>query len=179
MTHCAKLCLFTIVKGLSQKVSVVLHLLNMETETKPWRYGHYRIWEWRDPLVGQKYNPIYMDNSIWNVPNFNTKYCVLSNKRKSIETLNDDEYKSQCNAISYHIGFCQYDDKIYIIDGVDNEIFSFDPNANKLQKELDIEGELIGINPSCISTDEYIHIFHGSNNDRHLIYNPATNKIQD
>ena len=148
----------------------------METTTKCLRHGHYRVWEWRE----QRYpNPVYMDSSIWNVPKFTTKYCVVSNERKSMETLNDDEYKSQCSAISSLSGFCQYDDKIYIVDGVDNKIFSFDPDDNTLQKEVDIERVLIGKNPSCFTTDEYIHIFHGSNSNTHLLYNPTTKEMHE
>jgi len=71
---------------------------------------------------------------------------------------------------------CEYDKTIYIIDGYNGEIISFNPSLNTFHKNIDIP--VIGSFPNAITIFNKIHIFNGSRNTKHyLIYDPVKNKI--
>ena len=71
---------------------------------------------------------------------------------------------------------CKYNHQIYIIDGEHGEIILFDTITLKFTKKLDIPN--IGQYPCAIIKHDKIRIFHGSNNDKQLIYDIKTNTIK-
>ena len=77
---------------------------------------------------------------------------------------------------------CKYKDKIYIIDGENAEISTFDPAfgaLNKFTKKIDLS-VAVGKYPSVVVVLEKIYILHGHNNKKYyFIYDPITNTIAD
>ena len=57
---------------------------------------------------------------------------------------------------------CQYNDKIYIIDGENGEIILFDPKLGTFSKKCDMV--CLGRYPACTVVFDKIHIFSGLEN---------------
>ena len=73
---------------------------------------------------------------------------------------------------------CKYDDKIYIIDGVNGEITSFDPSLKTYQKKINFS-KISGF-PGVLPIFDKIHIMGGKDNDSlYFIYNPVENEIKE
>ena len=72
---------------------------------------------------------------------------------------------------------CKYKDKIYLIDGEHNAIIIFNPSTKTFTNKLYIPYN-IGMYPSAVAIYDKIHIFNGSANTKHLIYDITNNTIK-
>ena len=120
-------------------------------------------------------------------PTIREKLCVIngsiwySSAHKSLHKSGENGIAEYCiktnqitNVISYpsHIQpnrqcVCQYKDKIYIIDGENDQIIEFDPFRKKFVVKHTINN--IGAYPSAIVIHDKIHIMHGKTNYKHHV----------
>ena len=98
-----------------------------------------------------------------------TEYCTKTNK--IIQTI---PYPNDIKPIRHCC--CKYKEKIYIIDGENDEIIEFDPFTQKYTKKLKIPK--IGKYASAVTVFDNIHILHGLRNNKHLVYNVTKNEIK-
>eukprot|EP01083_Nonionella_stella_P273761 928930_1 len=71
---------------------------------------------------------------------------------------------------------CQYKHEIYIVDGMNGQIISF--NTQNKQFQIKINTERIGSGAQCIAMYDDVHIFGGHRNSKHLVYRIKENKIK-
>ena len=71
---------------------------------------------------------------------------------------------------------CQYNKKIYIIDGENGQIILFDPSTKSFTIKVDIP--CIGKYPTAVVVFDKIHIMHGTENYKNWIYNITANTVK-
>eukprot|EP01084_Bolivina_argentea_P172577 298960_1 len=107
------------------------------------------------------------------------EYCVKTNKIKQItqypDNLSSVTFKLFIHAPMNH-RICEYHDIIYIIDGLDGRIISFDVSTKQFKNKLQIPK--IGSFPCCVVITDKIHILNGEKNQKHLIYSITKNQIE-
>ena len=112
---------------------------------------------------------VLINNSIWYSTRYNygEKGMVRYNYKidRQAKIVKYGEYSSITP--SDHC-CCSHSGIIYIVDGLDKKIVSFDPKKEKFKQTAIIP--YLGNNPSCITIHDEIHIIGGRENTKHLIY---------
>ena len=98
-----------------------------------------------------------------------TEFCTKTNS-----IINTIQYTPYIQPVRQFC--CKYNQKIYIIDGEQGEITLFNPSTKTFIKLLNIPK--IGTYPGAVVMHNKMHIFHGSRNNDHLIYNLDNNTLR-
>ena len=119
-----------------------------------------------------------IDNDVWYSSSHQSIYPQSENglvqyNTKTNQIINIFPYSENITPCRHFC--CQYNKKIYIIDGEHGEIIVFDTVSKTYTKKLKIRE--IGKYPSAVVVFDKIHIFHGDQNDQHLIYDIKDNTI--
>ena len=125
------------------------------------------------PLIQDKL--ISIKNHIW----YSTSYAYGEEKGMGKYDCQSDKIstiiKYPANIRPHNHTCCKYKNNIYIINGAKSEIILFNPSTASFTKKLDIPN--LGHHASCITFNDFIHIFHGKQNKKHIIYSIADNTI--
>eukprot|EP01084_Bolivina_argentea_P065102 118693_1 len=97
------------------------------------------------------------------------EYCIKTNKIKQII-----QYPEDIQPTGHTI--CAYRNIIYIIDGINGNIISFNISTKQFKTQLEISK--IGHSLCCVVITDKIHILNGKNNQKHLIYSITKNQIE-
>eukprot|EP01084_Bolivina_argentea_P056980 104187_1 len=114
-------------------------------------------------------------DSLWVSTNYDqgekgmVEYCTKTNKIIQIV-----KYTHNIQPIDHSV--CQHENNIYIIDGVNSQIILFNP----FTKQFTIKNKLpkLGGGICCVEFNNYIHIFNGQTNIKHIIYSINDNTIK-
>ena len=144
-------------------------------------YGH--LWRTYDHKPGDQLRNslIYLDNSIWcstvhKSSKSNSKNGIVQFDCNSNQVTNIIEYPE--TLIPKGHTCCQYNDKIYLIDGVNGKITEFDPLLKTFITKIDIP-KIHGF-PSAIQIFDKVHIMFGRDNaSKYFIYDPIKNTLAE
>ena len=120
---------------------------------------------------------VQIGNSIWCSTWYNqgeeglVEFCEHGNNFKHLVS-----YPAYVEATRHAL--CCLNNLIYIIDGKNRQIVSFNPSTYVYTMKLRIAQ--IGVHPSAIVINDEIHIYHGKSNNSSLsyVYNPKCNAIR-
>ena len=122
---------------------------------------------------------IMNDNNLW----YSSAHKSIYNQSENGMTEYDINSDKILQTIQYPLNikpcrqFCvKYKQQIYIIDGENGEIILFNPTTKQFTEKLNIP--IIGRYPSAAVMFDYIHIFNGHDNTKHIIYHIPSNTMK-
>ena len=125
------------------------------------------------PIIHEKVTEI--DNYIWlSTGQIYGEKGMVPYNHKLNRRGNPVKYPSNITAGNHCC--CTYQNKIYIVDGCDMTIKLFNPSNKAFTKVAAIPK--LGILPSGVIIDDFIHILNGEANKKHIIYSIKHNNVQ-